>query len=293
MATLEELRKKVESTEQLQSVVKTMKTIAAVSIRQYEKAVQSLGDFNRTIEMGFQILLRNAPMRLKIEKPEIHKPMVAVILGSDQGMCGQFNEQITSHAVNIMSSWEVKRENQLVLAVGERIVPSLEAEGAPPEETFTLPGSISGITPMVQKLLLTLEELRTRRGIDMVYLFHNRPLTGSSYKPGAIRLLPLDPDWLEKLKNREWETRMLPVIKMDWDRLFSVVVRYYLFVSLYQALAESLAAENASRIASMQAAEKNIDEQLDSLNAQYRHERQRSITEELFDIIAGFEALRE
>jgi F-type H+-transporting ATPase subunit gamma len=78
---------------------------------------------------------------------------------------------------------------------------------------------------------------------------------------------------------------------MDREALFSSLVREYLFVSLYRAFAESLASENASRLASMQAAEKNIEERLRELSAQYHQQRQMSITSELLDIVSGFEAL--
>ena len=66
----------------------------------------------------------------------------------------------------------------------------------------------------------------------------------------------------------------------------------YLFVSLFRACAESLASENASRLAAMQCADKNIDELLDDLNREDPHRlRQGGIDEELFDVISGFEAM--
>jgi F-type H+-transporting ATPase subunit gamma len=64
-----------------------------------------------------------------------------------------------------------------------------------------------------------------------------------------------------------------------------------LFVVLFQACAESLAAENASRLAAMQRAEKNIKEILEDLNGKYRRLRQESIDEELFEVVAGYESL--
>ena len=79
---------------------------------------------------------------------------------------------------------------------------------------------------------------------------------------------------------------------MDWDRLFSALIGHYLFVSLFRAFAESLASENASRLASMQAAEKSIRDQLSELTMKYHQQRQMSITEELLDIVSGFEALK-
>ena len=65
----------------------------------------------------------------------------------------------------------------------------------------------------------------------------------------------------------------------------------YLFVSLFRACAESLASENASRLAAMQRADKNIEELLEDLNRTFHRLRQSGIDEELFDVISGFEAL--
>jgi F-type H+-transporting ATPase subunit gamma len=77
------------------------------------------------------------------------------------------------------------------------------------------------------------------------------------------------------------------------DQMFSHLFRQHLFVSLYRAFAQSLASENAARLMAMQAAEKNILETQDQLQAAFREQRQANITNELFDIISGFEALSE
>ncbi len=69
------------------------------------------------------------------------------------------------------------------------------------------------------------------------------------------------------------------------------LIREYLFVSLFQACAESLASENASRLAAMQRADRNIDELLKDLNGTFHRLRQSGIDEELFDVVAGFEEL--
>jgi F-type H+-transporting ATPase subunit gamma len=69
------------------------------------------------------------------------------------------------------------------------------------------------------------------------------------------------------------------------------LIREYLFISLFRACAESLASENASRLAAMQRADRNIDELLEQLKGTFHRLRQRGIDEELFDVISGFEAL--
>ena len=76
-------------------------------------------------------------------------------------------------------------------------------------------------------------------------------------------------------------------------QLLSWLIRQHLFVTVYDIGAQSLASEHASRLASMQTAERNIAERLDELTATYRRTRQDAVTTELLDIVAGAEAMRE
>ena len=69
------------------------------------------------------------------------------------------------------------------------------------------------------------------------------------------------------------------------------LIREYLFISLFRACAESLASENASRLAAMERADKNINDLLEQLHGTFHQLRQSGIDEELFDVISGFEAL--
>ncbi len=68
------------------------------------------------------------------------------------------------------------------------------------------------------------------------------------------------------LGDRPWPSRVLPTFTMARPRLVYALLGQYLFVSLYRALAESLASENAARLAAMQAAEKNIEDRLKELS---------------------------
>ena len=76
------------------------------------------------------------------------------------------------------------------------------------------------------------------------------------------------------------------------EELLLSLQREYLFVSLFRASAESLSSENAARIQSMQSAERNITERLSELRSEFHQSRQTSITEELLDVVSGFEVLR-
>ena len=66
MEMLEALTKKISTIENLKSVVRTMKSLSAVSIRQYETAEAAIAEYHRTIELGLQVVLRANP---QITKP--------------------------------------------------------------------------------------------------------------------------------------------------------------------------------------------------------------------------------
>jgi F-type H+-transporting ATPase subunit gamma len=293
MQTIHSLKRKIDSTKDLQSVVKTMKTMAALNIRQYEQATQALEDYFRTVEMGFQVVLQERSRTLLTTRAEPKGRIGAIIFGSDQGMAGSLNEQVVAHAVGMLDKELGNKEKPVLMVVGERAYSHLEDAGFLISDSFNLPGSVSGTTPYVQKILMHIEAWNQKYDIDQVLLFHNQPTSQASFRPYMVRMLPLDRQWIEQLKKKKWESRCLPTFTMDPDILFSFLIGEYLFVSIFRGFVESLASENAARLASMQGAEKNIAERLAELTNQYHQQRQMSITEELLDIVAGFEAMKE
>uniref|UniRef100_UPI0035682107 F0F1 ATP synthase subunit gamma n=1 Tax=Pseudomonas sp. TaxID=306 RepID=UPI0035682107 len=123
------------------------------------------------------------------------------------------------------------------------------------------------------------------------YVFHNRPQVGMSYAPVSQRLLPLDRQWQQDLAQLPWPSAALPEILHDARQTLRALIREYLFISLFRACAESLAGENASRLAAMQRADKNIEELLAQLHNRFNSLRQSSIDAELFEVISGYESL--
>jgi len=290
MATLEKLRRQIDTAKDLSSVVTTMKTLAAVSIHQYERAVEALREYNRTIELGFQIALRGETLRF--EAMEASERVGVVVFGSDQGMCGQFNERIAGflrdrrHEAADADTWRL-------LVIGARVEGQLLDSPLPIDHTYSVPTSASDITNRVQELLPRIENWRETTGLSRLLVFYNRRVGASSFEPQCHQLLPIDPVLIDRWRGERWDSRSLRVFVTDGATMLSRLVRHYLFVSLFRACAESLASENASRIAAMQAAEKNIEERLEDLNRSFNQLRQSAITEELLDVVTGFEALSQ
>ncbi len=293
METTESLKCQLDTAEDLLSLVKTMKALAAVNIRQLEQAVDSLSEFKRTIEMGLRVVLRARPDGRFISRTAHETRLGAVVFGSDQGMCGPLNDQIAAFAARRLVESGVALGDRVTLAVGSRVASRLEDLGEAPETVLPAPSSTAGVTPFVQALLLHIERWHTEQKIGRVLLFFSEHVSRAGYRPAMLELLPIDRRWLENLERQPWPGRTLPTFSMDRNWLFSSLVHEYLFISLYRAMAESLASENASRLASMRGAERNIGERIGDLRLRYHQQRQMAITEELLDITAGFEALAD
>lgn len=289
MQTLEALQRHIETTQDLRTIVKMMKTLAAVSIHQYEGAVAALTDYALTVEMGLQVMLREHLALLNGESETCCA--AAVILGSDHGLCGRFNEDLARFVTEQLLCSDQFPSQVPMLVVGAKVAAKLEAQGGVADPVLTWPGSVEGLTETVQSLLIRLDSMLALRPLARILIFHNRRGEEIAAQPRMTQLLPLDKAHLLGLAKQAWPSHCLPTFSMAFDRLFAALVRQYLFVSLFRTAAESVASEQASRLLAMQAAERNIEQHLDEVNAEYRLQRQQQITDEIIDVVSGFEAI--
>jgi len=289
--TTASLSRKIHSAGDLQSVVRTMKALAASSIGQYERSVRALGDYYGAVELGLAACFREIGPAVPMGGGKTESdagPIGAIVFGSDQGLVGQFNEVVADYAIKSLTALPGKPR---VWAVGERVHARLADSGLAMEGLFAVPNSVKGIAPLVGRIQVESEGRRAEGDYARVYVFHQRPQSGSLCEPVSQRLLPLDSQWQQSLTKVRWPTGNLPEVMSGGAATLRALIREYLFISLFRACAESLSSENASRLAAMERAERNIDELSEDLNRRFHRLRQSSIDEELFDVISGFEAL--
>jgi F-type H+-transporting ATPase subunit gamma len=289
--SLATLKHQINSASDLQSVVRTMKAMAAVNITQYENAVNSLTDYYQTVKLGLNVCFYQANTVGSFAnyiQDENRKNIAVIVFGSDQGLVGQFNNTLAEFLIETVQRYPGEK---YFWPIGERIRPLLSNPDMNTGKSYRLPRCLDTISDLVGELILEIEWQRENRGINQLLVFHNRPTSNSTYAATFHKLLPFDHNWKEQLIMDNWPTTSLPELLNNQETTFKALIREYLFVSIYQACAESLASENASRLESMLRAEKNIEELLDGLNQNFRQQRQTGIDEELFDLVAGYEAL--
>jgi F-type H+-transporting ATPase subunit gamma len=288
------LRRKIDSAQDLQAIVRAMKAQAAASIGQYERSVAALGDYAQNVELGLSACLRQVdtnavpPGRAQRRDPVIR----AVLFGSDQGLVGRFNDIVQAHASQAMSTLPGAHE---CWAVGARMEEALAGAGMQVLGVFDVPSSVQAITTLVTQILTQLiaqaDSLAQPLAAAEVHLFYNRAGFGATFAPTDQRLLPLDEAWQGGLARQKWPTAMRPEVMGPGTQTLQALLAEYLFVSIFRACAESLASENASRLAAMDRADQNIGKLLGTLQSDLHRLRQESIDEELSDVISGFKAL--
>ena len=129
-------------------MVKTMKSLAAVNIRQFEGAVESLEEYRSVVDLGWTVFLR-------MGRPAVYPPKnegnVCLVVGSDQGMCGQFNESLWPFAQEQVKAETAPGGKWNYWSVGEKIHGMLVDAGVASDVHFPAPGSLNAVTQRVQE----------------------------------------------------------------------------------------------------------------------------------------------
>jgi F-type H+-transporting ATPase subunit gamma len=291
MATLEDISRHIEVADDLQSVVRTMKTISAVGIRQHELAERAIARYLENVELGLQVAVR------ALERPGADLRALAgertavVLVGSEIGLCGAFNEHLVSYTLESLVKTGTEPGARLVLTIGGRADASWRAKAEPPAAHEEAPATVDALTRTVGAVLTRLDDWRAEQAVGRLVLFHHTPLASGGATPVRSELLPLDPAWLARLRDRPWASRRLPAPFGPPEALFGRLIRQLLFARVFTAVIQSRTAEHALRLAAMQAADSSITEKIKELRVAHRQTRQDVITSELLDLISGYETI--
>ena len=287
MSSLLELRQTIDSARDMQSIVTVMKTLSMVSINQYQRAAGRMRTYQQVVDGSLNAVLTSGAVTIE-EGPDESAQTGLVVFGSEQGLCGRFNEVMVERA----GAWLRRRDGSTpLLAIGERGATRLEAEGFRTERVLSGPGSVAGLSRLAETILLQIDDWRGRYAIERVEIIYNIEAEHGGIAARQETLLPLERAELERIAGRQWPSNQIPAFNGRAEDVFPALVRERFYTTLMRAGAESLAAEHATRLSAMQGAEKNIAEKIADLEDRYRHARQDAITEELMDIVSAYQSV--
>jgi F-type H+-transporting ATPase subunit gamma len=272
-----DLKKQVSSAAQLQKVVSTMKLLSALNMTQFEQALLSLNTYSRAVALG----LRTCWEAEFLDEPQ---SLGILVLGSAQGLVGQFNNAIAQYTRQTQKQIPVKNTN--IWASGKRVDASLNNLGIHTASTLPPPDRVENIDGFIRNVFLQTNLLRENPAHHQFLVVYNHRFRGTHIPEASHSdLLPFSKLSTFLKITEPWPTRTTPEVIDNKDETLKGLVREFLYISLFRCCCESLAAENASRFATMERAEDNIKNHLCALTLTANQLRQDLIDAELFDVI--------
>ena len=292
--TLEALDKRIKATTDLREIVSTMKVLSSVSVGPYEKALESLTQYTQNVREAFLGFLLSSGFTLPKNKQPDSPRILAVLIGTDNGLVGKFNRDVLTFAQTHLTQRGILADNIAYLCIGKRL--GVMTQSAVKDKlygTYGVSNSLKEIGSVASALLIKINEILSKKHFSEVLVFYNKKEKSGTTSVHTAQLMPLPYAKLTKLKEEKWTGKALPIIPEDTNAMLSGLMHEYLTVILTGSITASLAAEHYTRMMNMQQAEKNIDKSLEDMNLAYQQARQTQITDELIDIVSGAEAMSD
>jgi len=293
METLDNLKKTLDTSKSIKQVVSTMKALSGANIKKYEKIVKILYAYRSNIELALQAIMTyddNINLSdLEFMTTTKENKNLMVVFGSNQGLCGRFNDKIINFVLEDINT----DENNKIIVVGERLGMLMEATKLNIMQSLPIPNSIENISNTIYELLQIIEKEIKNKTSDKVFLYYtsnDETISGTLTK---TRLIPIDKKILENAQKKVWPTTNIPYWQVNTRMLIADLLKQYIFVILNNVLVNSISSEQKNRLMTLQNAENNINDLIKVKNLEYNQKRQGSITSELLDVITGYSVLKK
>ncbi|MBI5196095.1 MAG: ATP synthase F1 subunit gamma [Nitrospirae bacterium] len=288
MATLRDIKRRINAVKNTKQITKAMKMVAASKLRKAQ---------TRMLEMrAYADKMNSVIAGLSGESEGLHplltvrskKTVEVIVMTSDRGLCGAFNSNILKTAAKFIAELKQKGFNVSLNAVGKKAFDYFKRRNVPMRKTWTgLSGK--GIYSDVQKVAVDVIDNYINETIDEVFLIYNEFKTVMAQKVTTAKLLPVAPIELSREKA---EMPASFIYEPSRENILNQLLPKNIEVQVYRSILESQASEEAARMTAMENATQNADEMIGKLTLQYNKARQANITKELMDIVGGVEALK-
>ena len=210
------------------------------------------------------------------------------VFGSDQGLVGQFNEAMAEFVESTLPTLPGEKK---IWTVGERLNARLTDAGLRLAGKFGVPSSVKAITSLVGQLQMA-SEAPGKSACTEVQVFHSRPASGASGNQCANACCPSISSG-KKISRKFIGRQKIYRNSSDVMKQRSVLSSANIFSFLFSKPALSLWPAKMPAASPPCTARRRILIPLKNLNRTFHRLRQSSIDEELFDVIAGLNALSE
>jgi F-type H+-transporting ATPase subunit gamma len=289
MSNIKALKQRIVSVIKTRKMTQAMKMVSAAKFKRAAKKSANI----RAYSDGKQAVLTDLISRIEPDfmptlflDNKVGKEVI-IIITSDRGLCGGFNNSVIRSAEKYLKSVSV--DTQLIL-FGKKACSYFKNKNW--EIIGKYPYFLQDIN--YEKVELALDEIITNfknKKIGKVLLFHNLFTRGLSSELVCKQLLPIEINENVSSKEAGEALKSDYIYEPSKEKVVSEFLNQYLVITVFQAFLDSNTGEEAARMSSMDAATTNADEMISALSIKYNRVRQAAITREITEIVSGVEAL--
>ena len=286
MSGLKKIRTRISSVKNTEQITQAMKMVAAAKLRKAQERILNLRPYaENVLSIMADVALSCKVRHPLLEKKEKLNKMLLVVLTSDRGLCGGFNNNICRFAEDFYHS----HKNLDFFFIGKRAKNYFQFRGIPSiAEMFQLDKEIS--YPLAGKLAHQLMAHFTEGKYDGIYFVYNNFQSAISQKVVKEVFLPVDLSEAP-LAGQELFSKDL-IFETSPEILLEDLIEKHFTVQVYRCMCESVAAEYGARMTAMENATKNAQDIISRLTLTFNKMRQSSITTELIEVSSGAEAMK-
>ena len=309
MASLKDLKARINSIKSTQKITKAMKMVAASKLRKAKDRAKAAESYaNRMAQ-----LVSNLSGSAIIELPLLSgtgddKKNLVIVVTSDRGLCGSSNTASVREALRFISELESQGKEVSIYCIGKKgydLMKRSYGSKVVGNCDSTIKGAVSfeQVNEVSESILSMLDE----GSLDCCYIFFNHFVSSISQELKKQKLIPLEYEVIGEeggnndgnnentsMKTAAQEGGDSPVLysyEPSEEEILTEILPKNLKVQLYRAMLDSCASEHGARMTAMDNASRNCGDMVTKLNLVYNRTRQAYITRELIEIISGAEAL--
>ena len=293
MAALKELKERIASVQSTLKITSAMKMVASAKLMKVQSSMEALAEYERRFSDIVAALVSDPDVEvaspLTLEHGEKRRACL-VALASDSSLCGAFNANALREAVSAVEELFSEGFSRVtVYPIGEKMVQGMGRYAAARGENVDIcldyrhlvgKHSFDGIIPLADRLMEDFLAGRCDRVCISRCHFHSM----GRQVPMQEQLLPFN---RVSRANVDRSSAVDYILEPRPDTLLDLLLPSSIRIILYNALLDSITAENAARVVAMQTATDNAQELTDDLTLEYNKQRQQAITAELADITSS------
>lgn len=277
-----EIKRRIKSVSNIKQITRAMELVSTSKLRKSRQKLELTRPYYNTVESSIKEILANTK-GVKydlLERREVKNRLI-IVLTSDRGLAGGYNINVIRKAESYID--DKVGTKFILVGVEAREYFKRRYDGIVKEFSYISEEPSFNNAAKIGNICY---DLYRKKEIDEVLLVYTHFSTVLSLVPSMVKLLPAES--IEKDGNME---NRLIEYEPSAEEVLNRLVKDYISITIFGAMIESAASEQASRRNSMKNATDNANDMLESLSLRFNRARQAQITQEITEIVSGANAL--